>query len=49
MLIFGIVLFVVGWMLGLGILMTLGVILAVVGAVLLVLSSVGRTGGRYFY
>ena len=46
----GVVLLILGFLLGIPILWTLGVILAVVGAVLLVLGSLGRTiGGRRFY
>jgi hypothetical protein len=48
--ILGIILLVLGWLLGISILTTLGVILLVIGLVLLVLGSVGRpVGGRRWY
>lgn len=50
MLIIGVVLLLVGYLLGIGILVTLGVIFAVVGAVLLLLDLTGRpVGGRRWY
>lgn len=50
MIILGIILLVLGWLLGISILTTLGVILLVIGLVLLVLGSVGRpVGGRRWY
>ncbi|MCY0925391.1 DUF6131 family protein [Streptomyces sp. H27-H1] len=46
----GIVLLVIGYLLGISILWTLGIILVVVGVVLWVLGSVGHTvGGRRHY
>jgi membrane-bound ClpP family serine protease len=50
-LILGLVLLLIGWLAGIGILTTLGVILLVVGAVFLVLGSVNRPilGRRYWY
>ena len=46
----GVVLLILGFFLGIQILWTLGAILAVVGAVLLVLGSLGRpVGGRRYY
>lgn len=50
MLILGVILLVLGWALGIGLLMTLGAILAVIGAVLLVLGGMGHpVGGRTWY
>jgi hypothetical protein len=50
MLVIGVVLLLVGYLLGIGILVTLGVILAIVGAVLLLLDLTGRpVGGRRWY
>ena len=47
MIILGLVLLVVGWLLGFGILTTLGAILLVIGLVLLVLGRTGHPlGGR---
>jgi len=47
MIILGLVLLLIGWLLGFGILMTIGVILLVVGLVLLVLGRTGHPlGGR---
>jgi hypothetical protein len=41
---------VLGWALGIGLLTTLGIILAVIGAVLLVLGGMGHpVGGRTWY
>lgn len=46
----GIVLLVIGYLLGISILWTLGIILVVVGAVLWILGSVGHAvGGRRHY
>ena len=49
--ILGVVLLVIGWLTGIGILTTIGVILLVVGAVLMLLGSVNRPvlGRRYWY
>ncbi|MFD5148285.1 DUF6131 family protein [Streptomyces sp. NPDC058401] len=50
MIVLGIVLLVLGYLLGIAILSTLGIILVVVGAVLWVLGSVGHAvGGRRHY
>ncbi|MFH8839028.1 DUF6131 family protein [Streptomyces sp. NPDC017868] len=50
MIILGIVLLVVGYLLGIPFLWTLGIILTVIGALLLVLGSVGHAvGGRRHY
>jgi hypothetical protein len=46
----GVILLVVGYLLGISILVTLGIILVVVGVVLVLLGSVGRPiGGRRHY
>lgn len=51
MLILGVVLLLIGWLTGVGILTTLGIILLVIGAVLMVLGSVNRPvfGRRYWF
>ncbi len=50
MIILGIVLLVVGYLLGIPILWTLGIILVVVGAILVLLGGAGRAvGGRRHY
>ena len=50
MIVLGVVLLLLGLLLGIPILTTLGLILAVVGAVLVLLGSVGReVGGRRHY
>jgi hypothetical protein len=50
MIILGVILLLLGWLTGLGILYTLGVILLVIGAVLFLLGSTGRAvGGRRHY
>ena len=47
MIILGIILLIVGYVLGVSILQTLGIILLVIGAVLAILGAVGRpVGGR---
>jgi hypothetical protein len=50
-LILGLVLTLIGWLTGIGILTTVGVILLVVGAVLMLLGSTNRPvlGRRYWY
>jgi len=50
-LILGVVLLLVGWLTGIGVLTTIGIILLVVGAVLMLLGSVNRPvfGRRYWY
>jgi hypothetical protein len=48
--ILGILLLVLGWLLEIGILSTLGVILLVIGVVLMILGAMGRAvGGRPHY
>ena len=51
MLILGLVLLVIGWLSGISVLTTIGIILLVVGAVLMVLGSINRPvlGRRYWY
>jgi hypothetical protein len=50
-LILGLVLLLLGWLTGIGILTTLGIILLVIGAVLWILGATGRPvgGRRYWY
>jgi hypothetical protein len=49
-LILGLVLLIIGWLTNIGILVTLGIILLVIGAVLWILGSMGRpVGGRRHY
>jgi hypothetical protein len=45
----GVILILIGWLIGLGILETLGIILLVVGLVLLLLGSTGHYAGRRWY
>ncbi|MFD3807776.1 DUF6131 family protein [Streptomyces sp. NPDC058611] len=46
----GIVLLIIGWLLGISILWTLGIILVVIGAILWIMGSVGHAvGGRRHY
>ncbi|MEV0251319.1 hypothetical protein AB0H76_32330 [Nocardia sp. NPDC050712] len=50
MIILGLVLLVVGWLLGIQLLVTAGIIVLLIGAVLLIAGSVGRpVGGRRHY
>ena len=50
MIIFGIILLVLGYLFGISILTTLGVILLVIGVILAILGGVGRgVGGRNHY
>ena len=51
MLVLGVVLLLVGWLLNIGILTTIGIILIVIGAVLFLLGSLNRPvmGRRYWY
>lgn len=50
MLILGLVLVVIGYITGIGILQTIGIILLVVGAVLWILGAMGRpVGGRRYW
>jgi len=45
----GVVLILIGWLIGLGLLETLGIILLVVGLLLLLLGSTGHYAGRRWY
>jgi hypothetical protein len=48
--ILGLVLILLGWLTGIGILQTLGIIVLVIGVVLLILGSMGRpVGGRRYW
>jgi hypothetical protein len=48
--ILGLILLLIGWIAGIGILTTIGIILIVIGAVLWILGSMGRpVGGRRWY
>lgn len=51
MLILGLLLVLIGWLTGIGILTTIGIVLLVIGAVLWILGSTGRPvgGRRYWY
>jgi hypothetical protein len=51
MLVLGVVLLLIGWLTGIGILTTIGIILLVIGAVLFLLGTVNRPvlGRRYWY
>jgi hypothetical protein len=51
MIVLGIILLVVGWLIGIPILYTLGIILVVVGVILELLGAVGRPmmGRRHYY
>lgn len=51
MIVLGAILLILGWLLHVGILQTIGIILLVIGAVLWVLGAVGRpvAGRRYWY
>ncbi|MGY2031161.1 DUF6131 family protein [Nocardia gipuzkoensis] len=50
MIILGLILLVLGWLLGISLLTTAGIIVLIVGLVLLVAGSVGRpVGGRRWY
>lgn len=50
MIVLGVILLLIGWLTGLSILYTIGVILLVVGLVLLLLGGVGRpVGGRNWW
>jgi hypothetical protein len=49
-LILGLILLLLGWLTGIGILTTLGIILLVIGAVLWILGAMGRpVGGRRYW
>jgi hypothetical protein len=51
MIVLGIILLILGWLLGISILVTLGIILIVVGVILELLGAVGRPvlGRRHYY
>ena len=50
MIVLGIVLIIIAWLTGIGILSTIGILLLVVGLILLVLGAAGRpVGGRRWY
>ena len=50
MIVLGIILLIVGWLLGISILWTIGIILVVIGVILWILGSMGRAvGGRRHY
>ncbi|MFG2292711.1 DUF6131 family protein [Streptomyces sp. NPDC048603] len=50
MIILGVILLIVGWLLGLSILYTIGIILVVIGLILWILGAVGHAvGGRRHY
>ena len=50
MLVLGLILILIGWLTGIGILTTIGIILLVIGAVLWILGSTGRpVGGRKYW
>jgi hypothetical protein len=50
MIVLGLILLILGWVLGIGILVTIGIILLIVGVVFLVLGQMGRAvGGRKYW
>lgn len=50
MIVLGIILILVGWLVGLGLLETIGLVLLVIGAVLLLLGGIGHpVGGRAYW
>lgn len=50
MIVLGIILIVVGWLVGIGLLETIGLVLAVIGLILLLLHETGHpVGGRIWY
>lgn len=50
MIVLGVILLLIGWLTGIGILSTIGIILLVIGLVLLLLGGVGHPiGGRRWY
>jgi uncharacterized protein DUF6131 len=50
MIVLGIILLILGWLLGISILWTIGIILVVIGVILWILGSMGRAvGGRTHY
>jgi hypothetical protein len=48
MIVLGIILLLVGWLIGMGILETLGIILLVIGLVLMLVGVAGPVGGRWY-
>jgi hypothetical protein len=49
-LVLGLILLLIGWLTGIGILTTIGIVLLVIGAVLWILGSTGRpVGGRKYW
>jgi membrane protein implicated in regulation of membrane protease activity len=50
MIVLGLILLILGWVLGIGILVTIGIIVLVVGLVFLILGQTGRAvGGRKYW
>jgi hypothetical protein len=50
MIVLGLILLILGWVLGIGILVTIGIILLIIGVVFLVLGQMGRAvGGRKYW
>ena len=50
MIVLGIILLILGWLLGINILVTIGIIVLVIGIILFILGSMGRAvGGRRHY
>ena len=50
MIVLGLILLILGWVLGIGILVTIGIIVLVIGVVFLILGQTGRTvGGRKYW
>lgn len=50
MIILGVILLLLGWLLGISILTTIGIIVLIIGLIFLVLGSVGRpVGGRRYW
>jgi hypothetical protein len=50
MIVLGLILLILGWVLGIGILVTIGIILLIIGVVFLVLGQMGRAvGGRRYW
>jgi hypothetical protein len=48
MIVLGIILLLVGWLIGMGILETLGIVLLVIGLVLMLVGTAGPVGGRWY-
>jgi membrane protein implicated in regulation of membrane protease activity len=50
MIVLGLILLILGWVLGIGILVTIGIIVLVIGVVFLILGQTGRAvGGRKYW